>query len=114
MKASEKIICEAMHDAIVADAYRIPWIPVSSFQSFNDFKWKDWAGTLSISLKVNRLHRLYDENGFKEFLKRKYFAYKLKKIKDFKPYLSEHEINGIAKERILKRIAEFKKAHSIG
>lgn len=43
---TEKMITEAMHGAIVADALRIPWIPVVSGEKINGFKWQDW--TLSI------------------------------------------------------------------
>src|SRR5690606_5149457 len=62
INASMTLICEAMHGAIVADAYRIPWIPVSSFGAFNDFKWMDWSQSLSLSIEINKLHkfRLYD------------------------------------------------------
>lgn len=113
INASEILISEAMHGAIVADAYRIPWIPVSSFDSFNDFKWKDWSGSLSVSIKVNKLHRLYDSNGFKEFLKRKYFAFQLKKIMRSETYLSKIEISLEAKQKILNKILEFQQKHSI-
>lgn len=97
-----------MHGAIVADAYRIPWIPVSSFDSFNNFKWKDWSLSLSLKIKVNRLHRLYDSNSFKEFLKRKYFELKLKKIMRSKTYLSKNELSIDAQQKILDKILKFK------
>ncbi|KAB1088248.1 polysaccharide pyruvyl transferase family protein [Neorhizobium galegae] len=40
---SELIIAESMHGAILADAFRVPWVAVSSSRSINNFKWNDWA-----------------------------------------------------------------------
>lgn len=43
---SELVIAESMHGAILADAFRVPWIAVSTSRSINDFKWNDWAGSV--------------------------------------------------------------------
>ena len=40
---SELIVAESMHGAILADAFRVPWIAVTTSSSINDFKWNDWA-----------------------------------------------------------------------
>ncbi|MBD8661923.1 polysaccharide pyruvyl transferase family protein [Rhizobium sp. CFBP 8752] len=40
---SEMIVAESMHGAILADAFRVPWIAVSTSRSINNFKWNDWA-----------------------------------------------------------------------
>ena len=40
---SELVIAESMHAAILADAFRVPWIAVSTSRSINSFKWQDWA-----------------------------------------------------------------------
>ena len=42
------VLAEAMHGAIVADAYRIPWIPLLISPEGLPFKWLDW--TLSLDL----------------------------------------------------------------
>ena len=42
------VIADAMHAAIVADALRVPWIPVVLSPASNSFKWLDW--TLSLDL----------------------------------------------------------------
>lgn len=39
---SELVLAEAMHGAIVADALRVPWIPIKMYSTINEFKWKDW------------------------------------------------------------------------
>lgn len=51
ISASRLIIAEAMHGAIVADTFRVPWIPVSSVTETNPFKWQDWCSTLDLTYK---------------------------------------------------------------
>jgi succinoglycan biosynthesis protein ExoV len=46
--ATEMLITEALHGAIVADALRVPWLPVSSKHTILDFKWKDWCGSVEL------------------------------------------------------------------
>jgi succinoglycan biosynthesis protein ExoV len=46
---SELIVAESMHGAILADAFRVPWVAVSTSDSINSFKWNDWASTLGVS-----------------------------------------------------------------
>ena len=48
---SETIIAESMHGAILADAFRVPWIAVSTSSSINSFKWNDWAQTVGVSYR---------------------------------------------------------------
>lgn len=46
---SELIIAESMHGAILADAFRVPWIAVTTSGSINDFKWNDWAASVGVT-----------------------------------------------------------------
>lgn len=48
IRRAKLVIADAMHAAIVADALRVPWIPVALSRQSNTFKWLDW--TLSLNL----------------------------------------------------------------
>lgn len=49
------VLAESMHAAILADAFRTPWIPISLSETFNRFKWNDFAQSLDIDLRVIEL-----------------------------------------------------------
>lgn len=44
------VVTESMHGAIIADAFRVPWIPVAISPTFNSFKWEDWALSMEMSI----------------------------------------------------------------
>lgn len=52
---SERVISESMHGAILADAFRIPWLPVAQLDRFNHFKWQDWAASLELDIAITPL-----------------------------------------------------------
>ena len=47
--SAEKVIAESMHAAIIADAFRVPWIPVALSREVSPFKWVDWASSVNVS-----------------------------------------------------------------
>ena len=45
---SRVVISEAMHGAIIADALRVPWIPVRTNPNILPLKWLDWCQSINV------------------------------------------------------------------
>jgi succinoglycan biosynthesis protein ExoV len=63
------VLTEAMHGAIIADSFRVPWIAyTSSTQILEDethnFKWNDWC--MSVDLKFDELNYYHFDNSIKK------------------------------------------------
>lgn len=59
LKATDVLITEAMHGAILADTLRIPWIPVSTTPGILSLKWQDWCASLDMTYDPCRLPSLW-------------------------------------------------------
>ncbi|MFP4297085.1 MAG: polysaccharide pyruvyl transferase family protein [Spirulinaceae cyanobacterium] len=46
---TEVLLAEAMHGAIVADALRVPWIPITTSPRILAFKWQDWCSSVGLN-----------------------------------------------------------------
>ena len=55
IEASEMVITEAMHGAIVSDALRVPWVSMLPIHATHRWKWYDWAGALDLEIRPQRL-----------------------------------------------------------
>jgi succinoglycan biosynthesis protein ExoV len=71
IRHSTLVITEAMHGAIVADALRVPWIPVRTRPAISNFKWQDWSCSLHIEHQFEWLPPIWNpkiDSRFKRIL----------------------------------------------
>lgn len=59
MRRCDVILAEAMHGAIVADALRIPWVPIACSDNILAFKWRDWLSSVGLSYEPQVVTTLY-------------------------------------------------------
>ena len=61
IQSCEKVITEAMHGAITADALRIPWVPARFAPDFCEEKWLDFFESVNVSPAIVQLPMLYQK-----------------------------------------------------
>ena len=60
LRSARLVVSEAMHGAIIADLYRVPWVGVRyGFRSL-DFKWQDWCASIGIDYRPLDMPPLLD------------------------------------------------------
>jgi succinoglycan biosynthesis protein ExoV len=101
IQQSDQVICEGMHGAIVADALRVPWVPVKISRTINELKWQDWCSSLNLEYRAIKLAHLdpgIARQGIKRYWKKKKItAIVCKKLfhisrNDFAMLSSDHDI----------------------
>lgn len=139
IRKSEFVVTEAMHGAIVADVFRVPWIATKSYKHINTFKWTDWA--LSLNMKYNPVSfsPLYSKDriisiinnklpifkntlinkalsffyhAYQKFVIKPIIHFKLKKLSLKRAMLSENEILEKKLTQLREKISTFKKSNS--
>jgi succinoglycan biosynthesis protein ExoV len=58
--STEIVLAEAMHGAIVADALRVPWIPILTSPRILDFKWRDWCSSIGLTYRPRYVLPLWE------------------------------------------------------
>jgi succinoglycan biosynthesis protein ExoV len=116
---SEVILAEAMHGAIIADCFRIPWIPVISHSTILPFKWQDWCQSMNVEYKpayINRLHHPKEKLDIlspvrlvRDWLRQKESASQLLNVaKTVQPTLSSDSTVENLTQEMYERLQQFK------
>jgi succinoglycan biosynthesis protein ExoV len=56
------LLTEAMHGAIAAEAFRVPWIPIVTRPEILSFKWQDWCNSIEIDYKPVKILPLEEKS----------------------------------------------------
>ncbi len=54
ISASRKVLTEALHGAVVADSFGVPWLPLTR-GGILSFKWVDWTASMGLPYEPTRL-----------------------------------------------------------
>ncbi|WP_371346335.1 polysaccharide pyruvyl transferase family protein [Ancylobacter sp. IITR112] len=117
LKTADKVVTEAMHGAILADAFRIPWAPcrISSGPTegrTSQFKWDDWRRSLGLepasivsSLPYGVIERLPDRyrRQLKGLATVRASETVMRVLRDDRWHLSRDSILKTAQDRILEQ-----------
>ena len=60
IRGARLVIAEAMHAAIVADAFRVPWVPVQCYGHILGFKWEDWCQSVELDYQPQPIASVWD------------------------------------------------------
>ena len=115
----EVLLTEAMHGAIVADALRVPWVPLKLYDYILDYKWQDWCLSLDLTYTPYIVPSLWDnankKNVFqlsKSFIKKQQIHHILKKtMRHASPILSKSSVIENRTSRMLENVEIFKTDH---
>lgn len=55
----DRVLCEAMHGAILADAYDVPWQPILAHPEVNTTKWSDWGSSIGKEISHTNIPEAY-------------------------------------------------------
>lgn len=116
---TQVLMTEAMHGAIVADALRVPWIPVHTSPVIYPFKWRDWCASLQLHYQPKQLYpyRPLGDSPQKtrvSFPEKKWFklmlyAAQLCKIATFtKPSLSKEDLLETKTQLLEQKLQHFR------
>jgi len=102
VKNSNRIMAEAMHGAILADTFRVPWIAIKSYSTVNAFKWKDWCLSMNLEYTPYYLPSVFSKsvsyNIIRNKLRSSIFAQVVNSI--FQTYNNFYKVKQVKKKLI--------------
>jgi succinoglycan biosynthesis protein ExoV len=108
------LVTSAMHGAIIADSYRVPWIPIITSSEILPFKWRDWCLTMQLKFEAHEIPPLWHVEGstgakIKNKIKSIYIQKRLKKIaKSVIPTISNDAVFAENKRLLHEKFIQIK------
>lgn len=117
LSQTEVLLAEAMHGAIVADAIRVPWVPIQSSPWILPYKWLDWSLSLKIHYQPHMVSSLGEtpclRTSVLKLLNRKKALTSLKRVSETaKPYLSDATLLESLTDELECRLEKLRKEHA--
>jgi hypothetical protein len=113
IETSSKLIAEAMHGAIVADALRVPWVPVQLSDRILNLKWIDWCSSLRLEYRPRRFAGIPSTHHSAGDLRTKLTAF-LQHAANAQPVLSEGRIRDDSIARLTEKLEALKAGRDAG
>ncbi|MFY7916843.1 MAG: polysaccharide pyruvyl transferase family protein, partial [Rubrivivax sp.] len=63
IRRCDLLLSEAMHGAIVADALRVPWVPITCNPDILGAKWRDWLSVFDLPYQPSPIHALQAQSS---------------------------------------------------
>ena len=52
LAGAKLVVTESLHGAILADAFRVPWVAMGISPTFNSYKWLDWGDSMEMPMRI--------------------------------------------------------------
>lgn len=114
LRAADLVLAEAMHGAIIADTFRVPWIPIKTRKNILDFKWMDWCQSMEIVYKPVMLLPYWELQGTgwwrrgRQWIKRRLLATQLRRAARQTPFLSDPAVFQDRLNRATERLRQLR------
>lgn len=107
------LLTEALHGAILADAFRIPWVPIKTQPAILDFKWLDWCRSIGVGYAPVQFVSLWKPgprafDRVKHDVKKRIARRQLRRLmRDHRPLLSDDRTLGGIRERLAEQVEQL-------
>lgn len=120
LRGTGTLLTEAMHGAIVADALRIPWIPIRTRETIKAFKWEDWCLSMELDYRPASLPTIWPKRPDAGPVRRARRWARLKLIENMLPRIARRGRPLLSRPSVLDarlceldhRLARLQRAHA--
>lgn len=114
LQQTSELLTEALHGAVLAEAFRIPWAAIQSSPGVLTFKWEDWCQSIGRPYEPECIRPLWRAGGTAlgrmRFLFQKALAGReLRRIsRNRRTRLSKEDVFNTARARLLEKVSSFR------